>query len=239
MNFWTNLNNYWAKSFYSEPLMFLLIILSIIISITHFKKTFFHKVFAIYSATCFIIFLLYILFHFQINLSIASKHVVYEIDNNLFELLEIYIFLKYFSHCIDNRKTYKWAAICFRCYTIIILFFLLSFSFGQIKIEKISEISFLVNDLELIIILLFCISYFINLFKKDPIHKLTSSPSFWIASGILFYTSISIPLFLIAIKIKTTNETIYNLLISGHYITLGLLFLSITRAYLCKKPLTT
>jgi hypothetical protein len=48
-----------------------------------------------------------------------------------------------------------------------------------------------------------------------------------------------IPFFLIAYDVRADEIVIYNILFACHYLLLMILLLSISKAFLCKIPITT
>jgi hypothetical protein len=99
--------------------------------------------------------------------------------------------------------------------------------------------SLVVNIVEFTIFLVAILSYFIELFTKPPTQDLAKSPAFWISSGLFIYILVSLPFLLLAEYIWVESRNLYYLLISLHFLSLSLLLLTISKAFLCREPLTT
>jgi hypothetical protein len=87
-----------------------------------------------------------------------------------------------------------------------------------------------------IVILIPSLYYFFELFRYPETHDLMNEPAFWITTSFLFYFSGTIPLF-------WAQDYVFNeqgIIIQGeayiiNFICYGIMFLLITRAYLCNK----
>ncbi len=149
---------------------------------------------------------------------------------SLFTLIEITIFFIYIYTNILNRRR-KNIVI-----GILIFFFLFSF-FIQFRnhlfynyYQTISW-AFVFESLCLIIP---CLLYFFELFTLPKI-ILQQHPSFWIVTGILFYASCSIPIFLLNDYINKNIPECYNIIFSLNYILYSILFLLFIKGYICRK----
>ena len=84
-----------------------------------------------------------------------------------------------------------------------------------------------------IFFILGCILYFLNILKKLPHANLSIEPSFWIITGLFFYSVIEGPTLCVILNYrpKLTSTLLYTTINGIAYIILHLLFI---KAYTCK-----
>ena len=149
-----------------------------------------------------------------------------------FTLLELIIFSHFYYNLIINPTIKK-------LILLLNLIFIPFFVYMLIKDEKfyktISEITQnLVYTTEGIILLLICLSYFIELFKRPPHLNLKNDPVFWVSTGLLFFLSCTLPFSILETQIRKNHSDLIYWMYPIFYIFYILLFLMIIRAYLCK-----
>jgi hypothetical protein len=80
----------------------------------------------------------------------------------------------------------------------------------------------------------FCIYYFYGLFKNLPKVDLWYEPSFWIVTGLLFYSAISTPIYLsINIFLKNHFKDLIGILFPLTNIAIIIMHLLFLKGYLC------
>ncbi len=91
-----------------------------------------------------------------------------------------------------------------------------------------------------LLLLLCCMAYYYEQMVFPGRQSLASRPSFWITTGMFFYTCVSLPYFLVVNYLHANNYTFINLL-SALFFVLPFAVNSffITKAFLCKKILLT
>lgn len=90
---------------------------------------------------------------------------------------------------------------------------------------------------EALFILFPCFSYFFQLLKIPPTLSLTNEPSFWVTAGLMIYFLLSLPMFFIPKYFETPN--LYEISSTSTYIGYTIIFLFLSRAYLCNPKTTT
>ena len=107
---------------------------------------------------------------------------------NFFTVFEFCFYLWVISLIISNKKVKK-----------IIRFTLLIYVFSAIMnilfIQKMKMFHTVTYSLGCLLIVSFCIYYFLELFRLPKSVKLKNDPAFWICSGLLFYYCCGFPLF--------------------------------------------
>ena len=197
-----------------------------------------------------ILFVTYLLFDFSILISSeylrSFSHITKEeltfyrcISNTLISCVELFVYYYFFLKTIDNKKAVdlmKLSRLLFLC--VIIVFVTTRFRFLTTRYEYVADI---IGVIEFLLLLIPCFYYFYKLIKDDPALILYERPSFWIATGILFYSVMSIPYLLIDGFLINNRSGRYLALLdlALYYLPFTINFILLTRAFLCKKTLTT
>ena len=92
-----------------------------------------------------------------------------------------------------------------------------------------------VYTLEAIILLLGCTFYFIQTFRALPFTNIKREPSFWIATGLLYFFSCTLPYSLIENYLRENHYQLMLKFYSIFYLFYILLFYMIIKAYLCQR----
>jgi hypothetical protein len=79
-----------------------------------------------------------------------------------------------------------------------------------------------------------CILYYMDLFRKEPDLNLANQPSFWVITGVFFFMLCTLPFSLFCSYLFKTNYYLYAQLFSIFNIFYCILFLMIIKAYFCK-----
>ena len=104
-----------------------------------------------------------------------------------FTILEFYVFAIYFKTHI-NKTIYKICSFFFISYSTIayILFLILDKLYNN-------EVMLSVFTVQAVILITFCISYYVNCITKYTQANFLSESSFWIASGVLLFALSTLP----------------------------------------------
>ena len=111
----------------------------------------------------------------------------YNILVNLFFTIHLIFWYFFFVNYFDNHKTKSLVKKIFFVTVVSTVTVITTnkFEFTNYKLGAISDLNFA----------LYCLLYFISLFRNEPIRKITEDPSFWIITGLFFYSTFSLPLF--------------------------------------------
>lgn len=144
---------------------------------------------------------------------------------NLFTVVE-FIFFFFFILTQLTRRQYK-LILCVA--GSITLATLLSFLIYQAFNFSIWQGTMTTN----IFFILGCLLYFLNTFKKSAYSDLLKEPSFWIMTGLFFYSVIEAPTLAIVLNYKFSHAArlLYTIINGIAYTLLHLLFI---KAYTCK-----
>jgi len=153
-------------------------------------------------------------------------NIVHTTSMNLFLLIEIFTAFYFFLLVLEfpiTKQITRWLLVL--CLSALLVYWTLINGFFAEPIK--------VYILESVIILIPCLFYFYEKFKKNAVPVLLQEPSFWVAFGFLLYFSCTLPFFLMESLFKETvhfGETSFI-----NYAGYGTLFLLVTKAFLCKK----
>jgi len=146
---------------------------------------------------------------------------------SLFFVFEITIFFYYISNNIKTAGIRQKLKIFFLTFFVVIL----ALSLGHILFAK--SLKAWLMAMQFLYVIVPCLIYFIELFRfYQP--NLKEHPSFWVVTGILFYYSSSLPLFILGDYVFANFHEYLNILNALNYVLYAILFSLFIRAYLCK-----
>jgi len=157
----------------------------------------------------------------------GSFHVSSNMPYKVFTLIE-FIFFSFFILRLITKKTGRLLIV------VCIVFFLLLYLYLIFRSKSLHFPIYASIFIESIFLIIECLVYFNDLFKSLSVSNLSKEPAFWIISGILFYSIISIPM----IGFRVTNmlkdpldSLLYITINSTGYILMYILFM---KGYVCK-----
>ena len=228
----------WKASYFTDPLLTIVLIILLIIALKKRKNYPQFKLFPIYFALFIILkleqFIYFPFFYRGVHPAFYVR--LYNYFDCLVTLSEFFVFM-YFFYSILNGSKLKKIIIALTTVGLIIFFFIIFhdlFSYQKLEYVSLNNIYII----ELLILLLSCSFYYIELFRSNPVLKLTNTPDFWVAGGLTFYLACTLPITIIIPYIFKTNSLLYLNLYSIIYLFYILLFLMTIRAYLCKPEKT-
>lgn len=148
---------------------------------------------------------------------------------NLFAVVNTDYYLFLLWNFVNNRKVKRVIAYCIWIYTVMALA-----NFFFIQVNSWNSITFALGCL---IIVVFCIYYFLELFQVPRSINLVREQAFWITSGLLFFHCCSFMLLSLTNLLSKTSPAILKNL---HYLLdmiLIMFYLLFTIAFLCKLDL--
>ncbi len=151
------------------------------------------------------------------------------VSTNIFLLIEFLLIYNFFRQVLKSKIAKQILQIVTLLY-IVTLF--LYWTWGN---------SFFIFPVHMFILEAFCVLtpgffYFSELIKYPTTNSMLREPSFWISTGIIFYYACTLPIFLSKDFMYDENGIINEKnLYTINFICYGILFLLITKAYLCPK----
>lgn len=194
-------------------------------------------------------FLLYLVFDFTISIcdsyiatfSGFSKRAIELFmgqTNTIIALTELFAYFYFFSKILHNKKIIALMKIFALLFALIVLvFFSTKYSFLS---KRFFYVSNLVGTIEFLFLIPLCLMYYYELFQNNPAINLHQRPSFWIVTGIFFFSVISIPYNMLDRFLMDNNSVYWSftyLLFFSIPFSINMIFLS--KAFLCRKSLTT
>lgn len=118
---------------------------------------------------------------------------------------------------------------------IMIIYLSTNFSFLTNRLRYVSN---LISVTEFIFILPYCFIYFKKILKESSDLTVFSRPSFWIITGIFFFSLVSIPYYLMNVYFSNKAQLTRIFVFWFYFIPFIVNILFIGKAVLCKKSLT-
>lgn len=184
---------------------------------------------------------------FAVNASIMAfkiysgkkSAIVMEVTNTIFEAAEFMAFYVFFKHCIQSTRFKNLLTTFLICIFFVIGVYFTALTFPNYPRNLIEKHSLFINVLEFFFLGTMCLAYFYELLTRTPQMTLAKRPSFLITTSTFFYSVLLIPFFAIAQEAFTNGSRFYNVLFACHFVLLGILLLTILKAFLRRKPITT
>ena len=215
---------YLSQYFFSDWIMILITIIAFIVSIKHWNENRELNLITYYIGASVAIDLLCIYF----ELFIIGKFWILSILIIIFIIVEITIFFIYLSRAINSTKL----KIVIKA--IYISFFILVSYLVSIRPIIFNNLVSGIAVIESFCLVFPCLFYFYELFTSRHI-VLENQPSFWVVTGIFFYNSCSIPIFLLTDYLNHKLIIDNSVVLALNYILYSILFLLFIKAYLCRK----
>ena len=233
---WQKIVERWQSMFFMEPFQSLCVIFALITAILYSKKNLLVLLFMIYMISSLIGTFIAI---YTLNLNAYYKIIYLEMGSLVVSFIELtaftLFFYKIFQSCmIKNMLIYSLAGFFF----INVYLFALIISHDTPAVFA-PTITFKILAVQLTMLVVLCILYYYEVLKVKSEKNLFNRPSFWITSSLFFYCLTIIPFFLIRVELKNNYKSLVQLFFSVHDFSFALIFIALTNAFLCKKPLTT
>lgn len=234
---WDKLIDDCEKYYYTPILMFIVEITALVISIIYGRKSKIGRAFIFYIAFDFCFLMGHFLIVSSSDISRISANRYYNYSNILIALTELLVYFYFFNTILPYNKIKKIIKILAVFFVIIIISYITTeFSFLT---NRLSYITYLIGAIEFIFLLPPSLFYFYKILTVNSEIALLKRPTFWIVTGIFFYSLISIPYYLINRYVAFSHIQLWFVLQASLYnIPFAFNFAFLIKAFLCKKPLT-
>jgi len=219
-----------------EPIMTICEILALTICLFYSIRTNIGKAFFSYILFDFLIALFDYYFMYFSEAPQKKRIEFLSITNAWVSAVELYVYYYFFFRVLQN-------IIVKHVMRVLLIFFTLFFV--ELLIFKVYEIGSpkniygIIGAVEFLFLLLPSFTYYFELFSNQTSVDLFKRPSFWIVTGIFFYSVVSIPYYLIVNFLEVSKYHLRSeLALLMFYVPFSISFLFLTKAFLCKKPLT-
>ncbi len=157
--------------------------------------------------------------------------------NGVISIIQLLTYFYFFKNVINSTTMLGYMKYSKFFFILLILIFLIT---GYNLTPRIQfHTSFAIEAFEFIILIPPCFVFIHEMLNKESSFKLFERPSFWILTGILFFCILCIPFDILQGYFSLNKIPEYELIFACLYtfpFIINLLFLS--KAFLCKKPLT-
>jgi hypothetical protein len=234
---WDRLIDNFSNYYYTPLLMLIVEATALVIGIIYIRKTKIGKTFIFYIAFDFCILIVDCLLISHSGIAPKLRYQLMSYLNNLIALTELLVYYNFFFIILPYskiKKIMKLLALFFLAIMIIYAITRLNF-----LTNRFGYITNVIGVTEFIFLLPPCLFYFYNILTVDSEISLLKRPTFWVVTGILFYSLISIPYYLLNKYLSDNDKQLWSALQAALYIipfTLNFVFL--IKAFLCKKTLT-
>jgi len=230
----------WRSVFFTDALAIVCQCAALVAGIQYYRKRKEGLYFIIFAIAWLLAFTvsIYITKYIRVVLKDPELSILVEETSNVIVTITEYTCFSYFFyhslHQIKNKKL----VIFFSAFFIlpVIIFFVRLLS--GFPAQSIRHLSFTISSIEMILLLMPGLLYFIELFYYKPVEHLSQKPSFWIVSALTLYCILVIPFFLIADRFIYPNSAVLITGFTIHLISFCLLFLALVKAFSLNKKLT-
>jgi len=230
--------DYWRRTFFIEPIVVLTFIFCFVVALLyHYRQR--ERILLL-----FYFFVGILLFIFSNPLLIKKifsgreEVIAYEIANTTFELTEFIAFYFFFKQCLQSNKVKIVLTPFLISLCLVSASFFIALNFPNYTIENIKKHSLFINVIEFFFLFTMCLGYFYELFVYAPTATLSKRPSFLIVISAFFYSALMIPFFMLAYDIFRFETSTHDILFSFHFLLLIIMLITISKAFLCKTPIT-
>jgi hypothetical protein len=238
MSGWEKMFENWNTRYYDSPFMFLCELTAIILGLIYQRKNKIGQFFICYTITDILIL---ILNNYLMNFSSLTKKEFNDsllITNTFSFLGEILAFLFFFQLTLQNKLINRLIPFLRSIFVLLAVLHLLNLFIFHRPITE-NDMNYL-GVIEFFLLIVPCLFYFAELFSKPSLISLFRRPSFWITTGIFFYTFFSTPYyFIIEYLAKSDYRYYYELSVIFFAIPYGITFLCLSKAFTLKTKLTT
>ena len=229
----------WSEVYFTEPVACIISLIAIILGLKNFRKENTYAYFILYSISCFLLLSLVAIFKIISTHYTRSYGIIIEAGNTTFELIELFVFYYFFLNIIKSNFVQSLMKLSFVTFLIFVVLFFIKLNDQNFTRTDVLRLSTLIGSIKFFLLLIPIFTYFFELFSSDPIKNIFYSPSLWITSGLFLYCLATLPFLLISDFLYDSHRSLYLLMFSIHYLSLSFMFLTIVKAFICRRPIIT
>jgi hypothetical protein len=226
----------WRRVYFTEPIFLNILLVTLIIALVKRRAIPSLRWIPLYISLFLLFFLVdyaYTIFVFPADEEGFQK--VQRQINFFITVLELLVFISFFYSQIHIRILRKTLDLLLMVSLAAVAFIYLEthLNHGFITFTQLNR----VYIIELATLFFVSLCYFIQLFRETPVENLRDLPGFWIATGLSFYSLCTLPITIAnSYFFYQARGMVYTNLFSIIYIFYILLFILITRSFLCRQP---
>lgn len=228
----------WARFYYSPIIMFATEAFALFTAIKYARNSTTGRLFLAYITFDSLIYISDDILGSMSNISLHYYNQFLNYTNTAIGIVELVTYFYFFYKVLSGKRIRRAIVVLGAFYLILSLIYLTTqFSFFT---TNISYVTYALTALEFIFLVPFCLIFYNQLLNIATKAKMLERPSFWIVTGIFFYSSISIPCYLLTSYMILNYKQYFHLITTIlFYIPFTINFLFLSKAFLCKRPLTT
>jgi len=218
-------------------LLFFLELFAIIIALKNLRSQYLGRLFIIYLSLDALLICTDILLFSTPSIRSSFKLKFLTITNTIIGVTELLVYYSYFKQILEGKKI-KWLIVNIQRLIIVLAISVILFTI--ISPYKDSEYTAnLLGVLELLLFIPPSIFYFQKILNTESNLRLFSRPSFWITSGVFFYSASAIPYYLIKKYLDSIhNPYRFDIATAFYYTPIIINVIFLIFAFRWKKPIT-
>lgn len=228
---------YFAAKSYGDLLIAIFELIVILIGLIYVRKQKAGIYFLAYLIFDFIISVCDVYVELSPSFSRRDSRIFIGYTNVLIAMAELLAYTYFFSKIIQSKFAIKLIKLFLGIFVLVIILFVITrYSFLTQRYYYMTNV---IATLEFLFLIPPCMAYFFELFKNDVSQNLHERPSFWIVTGIFFYSVISIPYFMIDRFLNENRSDYWTMTYVLFFcIPFCINFMFLARAFLCNRSLT-
>ena len=236
MKGWEGLINEWQTHFFILPLYFLLSLLALVICIIYHRKEKIGVLFITYLLFDLIVYLNDDYRKYFSHYTSKETLVLISLSNGLIYIIEFFVYSFFFLSVLKYKTSKRIVKIFLLLFGVATIYYLgVAFQPSSIHIRKLSNFF---SSLEYLFLTTMSLLYYFELFSLAPKDDILKKPSFWITNGIFIMCLISLPYILIDFTLAFNKKFNRILVVFFFYMPICFNSIFLTKALLCKKPLS-
>jgi hypothetical protein len=239
MNGWEKMFDRWQKVYYGDPFMFVCELTAIVLGIIYQRKNRIGQFFILYTIIDITVLISDQYITNFSNFTVKENNFFVYISNSVVFVFELLAYSFFFQKTLQSGLIKKVIPALGIFFIGLTAFYLLHIVIYRVPKMGLLDMHYL-GVIEFFFLIVPCVFYFSELFTKQSEKKLLKRPSFWITTGIFFYSFVSIPLYFIADYLsKSKYQYMDELNALLFCLPFGISFLFLSKAFTCKTELTT
>lgn len=239
MNGWDRIYEAFSERFFAPAFYIICVSVAFVTGFISHRNSKLGKVFLVYLAVDMIMFYLDNYIEFFSGISKKEAHFFVNTTNILISIIEIGVYLLFFRLILRNKRIKLFITLFQIIFPLLVISLFLMNSIESFKFISWLWLFDLIGTFELLILIVPAFVFYIELFSLAPKEILANKPTFWITTGIFLFSILSIPYYTISHYLFETKYRYVNAIAAPFfYLPLSFNYILLSRAFICKRPLT-
>ena len=239
MDWLNNTLESWKDYYYTEPFEIICLTIALITGSVFGQKKPLTIIFLIYAliGLLSLIYQIYVTHILVLQPALRGVHIY--VMNLVVSYIELATFMFFFYNTLLISKLKTFLSVYFTMVTLANTLILYQAIYPHIAVDVLRKTSTLIITFQLLPVLFICLCYYYQILSFKSGDDLFKRPSFWITTSIFFYILLLTPFNLLYEELRINHPLLFKVFFSIHYFSFGIIFIALTNAFLCKKPITT